>query len=58
MRFLIYCLLFSLTFLLASPEVSFGQAFELEQDSTTSEPDEYIIGITLANVGEIDRNSG
>jgi len=58
MRFLTYCLLFPLLFLLASPNTSFGQDSKLDQDVTTTEPDEYVIGITLANVGQIDRKNG
>jgi len=57
-RFLIYGLFFSILFLLASPSISFGQDLEFEQDLTTTEYDEYVIGITLANVGQIDRKSG
>ena len=58
MRFLIYCLFFSILFLLVNPNIALGQNLEFEQNLTTTEYDEYIIGITLANVGEIDRKSG
>jgi len=58
MRFLIYGLFFSILFLLLSPNIALGQNLEFEQNLTTTEHDEYIIGITLANVGEIDRKSG
>ncbi|MDH3764345.1 MAG: hypothetical protein OER82_00855 [Nitrosopumilus sp.] len=58
MRFLIYCLFFSILLLLGSPNISFGQNLEFEHDLTKTEFDEYVIGITLANVGEINRKSG
>ena len=58
MRFLIYCLFFSILLLLASSNVSFGQDLEFEPGLTKAEYDEYVIGITLANVGEIDRKNG
>lgn len=58
MNFFFLPLSFFLPFLLFNPGIAFSQDSDLDKDSAMMKPDEHIIGITLANVGQIDRING